>query len=69
MLGLAYYEADRCGGCGKSLAVSTQGDERDWLVTRLVCHSCEMLSIQQAALDPKDHKHGSADVWVVERQT
>ena len=67
MLGLAYYEADKCPGCGKSLTVSTQGDERDWLVTKHVCHACEMLSIQQHALDTKEHKHTSAYIWAVEK--
>lgn len=68
MLGLAYLRADTCSGCGKSLTATTQGDEKDWLVTRHTCHACEMLSIQQKALDTKEHKHTSAYVWSVERQ-
>ena len=51
MLGLAFYEADTCPGCGKSLTATTQGDERDWRATMHVCHACEMLSIKQRALD------------------
>ena len=69
MLGLAYYEADKCPGCGKSLT-ETAGpgvDERSWRVMRHTCTACEALSIAQQSLDTKEHKHVSAYLWTTER--
>lgn len=67
MLGLAYLRADTCSGCGKSLTDTTTTDARDWTATKHVCGACEKLSIDQKALDAKDHPHTSAYVWTVER--
>jgi hypothetical protein len=64
MLGLAYYEADKCPGCGRSLTDSTHGEESDWLVTKHTCHACEMLAIKQKA---EQGKYPSAEMWTVER--
>lgn len=65
MIGLAWYEADRCSGCGGSLSVTTDPgrEAKDYLVEKHVCHACEMLSIVQRA--DEDDKHSSAHLWTV----
>lgn len=66
MLGLAYYEADRCAGCGQSLSVTAHpgADAKDWQAVRHVCSACEMVSIQQHAAE--ESKHTRAHLWTVE---
>lgn len=71
MLGLAWYEADKCAGCGQSLSVSAHpaADAKDWQATRHVCTACEMVSIRQSATDAAENKHSRSHLWTVERQT
>lgn len=51
MLGLAWYEADRCHGCGQPLTESAdpEADEKDYVVLKHTCAGCYMLAARQKA--------------------
>lgn len=67
MLGLAWYEADRCTGCGQSLTESAHpdADEKDYQVSTHTCAACYMLAVRQKAAS--EEKNPSAVLWSVER--